>query len=75
MVDGTLQDGRDSTEDNVLGGKPTLSFIEEVDPVHDNEEVESLQTSGSESKEERSSDSKKTGRGIKSKKGKEGGWH
>ena len=28
---------------------PTLSFIEEIEPVHDNEEVELSQTSGSES--------------------------
>ena len=59
VVVGTSQDGHGSTEDNVLGGKPTLSFIEEVEPVQDNEEVELSQTSGSECEKGSSSGSEK----------------
>ena len=66
-VDGTSQDERDSTVDNFLRGKPTLSFIKKVDSVHNNEEVESLQNSECESKEESSSGSEKSGEGMKSK--------
>ena len=49
--------------DNFLSGEPTRSFVEKVDSVHVNEEVESLQDSRRKSEEEGSSDSEKSGAG------------
>ena len=60
---GTSQDDCGSAVDNVLNGEPIRSFVEKVDSVRINEEVESLQDSGSESGEEGSSDSEKSGAG------------
>ena len=49
--DGTLQDGCDSTEDNVFSGKPTLSFIKKVESAHSKEVVKRLQISDNEKSE------------------------
>ena len=74
-VDGTSQDGRDLTKDNVSSSEPILSFIEKVEPVYDKEEVKSSQTSSSESEGESSSGSKKSGWREDKIKKKKRRWH